>query len=351
MIVVKNLPYDTTQDELVKLFHGAMGSSLPQIMLSPSRTIALVEYEHRNYARKVFQKLAYKRFKHVPLYLEWAPICKKKIPNDSKNDGDENDASTSNDDKPKETSLIDTMDEEEESASIESSSQHILYVKNLNFSTTEESLQKAFENVIGKVRAVKIPTKIAPVKKNKGSNDASNMTRLSMGYGFVEFHSAEDSRKALSKLQGSFVDGHKLELKVSSTNKLSQTSTANKANIKTGDAGKSKTKLIVRNVAFQSSRTELLQLFGSFGQLKNVRIPRKLDGGNRGFAFVDYVSSKEAQNAMAKMSQTHLYGRHLVLEWADDDEKETVDSLREKAKRDASFAGMGTPKNKKIRFD
>ena len=44
-------------------------------------------------------------------------------------------------------------------------------------------------------------------------------------------------------------------------------------------------------------------------------MPKKFDGSHRGFAFVDFASAKEAEVVMAKMSKTHLYGRHLVLNW------------------------------------
>ena len=107
---------------------------------------------------------------------------------------------------------------------------------------------------------------------------------------------------------------------------------------------------MVRNVPFQATRKEILQLFGSYGHLKKVRLPKKFDGSHRGFAFVEFLTAQEAQNAMKALSSTHLYGRHLVLEWADD--KEDIDTLRDKAKRDVHIAGVmaNAPKNKKIRF-
>lgn len=104
---------------------------------------------------------------------------------------------------------------------------------------------------------------------------------------------------------------------------------------------------MVRNVPFQASRTDILQLFGSFGQLKTVRLPKKFDGGHRGFAFVEFTVPKEAQNAVKSLSQTHLYGRHLVIEWADGEDN--MESLRSKAKR--SSGSLPEVKNKKIRFD
>lgn len=46
-------------------------------------------------------------------------------------------------------------------------------------------------------------------------------------------------------------------------------------------------------------------------QIKSLRLPKKF-GHHRGFAFVEYVTKQEAQNALQALSSTHLYGRHLV---------------------------------------
>lgn len=44
------------------------------MLLPPSKTVALVEFLVAAEARKAFKRLAYTRFQHVPLYLEWAPV-------------------------------------------------------------------------------------------------------------------------------------------------------------------------------------------------------------------------------------------------------------------------------------
>jgi multiple RNA-binding domain-containing protein 1 len=62
-----------------------------------------------------------------------------------------------------------------------------------------------------------------------------------------------------------------------------------------------------------------------------VRMPKKFDGKHRGFAFVEYLSKQDAAKAMEALGNTHLYGRHLVLEWAADEQ--SMDALRDKAKR------------------
>ena len=69
------------------------------------------------------------------------------------------------------------------------------------------------------------------------------------------------------------------------------------------------------------------------GHLKSVRLPKKFDHRARGFAFLDFATRREAENAYATLRHTHLLGRHLVLEWAADDDAATVDveELRRKA--------------------
>ena len=342
MILVKNLPYDTTEDDLAKLFNG-VGDAPSQILLPPSRTIALIEYGHAVDARKAFRKLAYKRFKHVPLYLEWAPLAAKQ---------NESGTATRDTNKSSEDNEQEQVgDDEEEQQSTAST----LYCKNLNFSTTEEQLLEAFKRSGHKARAVRIPTKLAPVKKMVGRalpGAEPEMRQLSMGFGFIEFDSDTAARKAMKKMQGTFLDGHSLEIKLSGKTDVASAPKKSAA-APTSEGLKSK-KLMVRNVPFQASRKEILQLFGAYGQLKKVRLPKKFDGSHRGFAFVEFLTSQEAQNAMQALASTHLYGRHLVLEWADD--KEDIDALRDRAKRDASHVGENkstsqVPQNKKIRFD
>ncbi|KAL3934283.1 MAG: hypothetical protein SGBAC_009961 [Bacillariaceae sp.] len=330
-VLVKNLPYDTTVDELSKLFQ--IGESTITVLLPPSRSIALVKYGHSADAKRAFKKLAYRRFKHVPIYLEWAPLAAAAASDTSTSStpGEPTAAAPQNE---KESENL-----EDEDANAEGTVSSTIYVKNLNFHTTEEILRDVFEKQLdGGVRFVRIPKKTAPAKKGQ-----SEPQSMSMGFGFVELASQSAAEKAIKMLNGKMVDGHAWELSISSSKgKKSTTKTP-----KTG--GKNPTKLIVRNVPFQATRTELLKLFGSFGQLRKVRLPKKFDGSHRGFAFVDFVTSKEAQEAMTSLSRTHLYGRHLVLEWATQEDDQDVDQLREKAKRDTSTM-PAKPQNKRIKF-
>jgi multiple RNA-binding domain-containing protein 1 len=345
-ILVKNLPFETEKDDLQKLF----GDAPERILLPPSRTIALVEYSHSGDAKRAFKKLAYKRFKHVPLYLEWAPLASKIDTTTSTGVGGAGSTTPSGESTVQEqqqaTTLAQERQEMEREDAADPNVSFSIYVKNLNFATSEDQLRDTFKKHVT-VRAVKIPLKAAPIRR--GEEQSTKF--LAMGFGFVECDSDASVRKALKVLQGTVLDGHALELKRSSKPLVG--SGGSDKTIKTPKApkGKNPTKIMCRNVPFQATRKEILQLFGSFGQLKKVRLPRKFDGQHRGFAFCEFLTTQEAQAAMTALSRTHLYGRHLVLEWADD--KEDMDLLREKAKRDMASdkSKSKQPLNKKIKFN
>jgi multiple RNA-binding domain-containing protein 1 len=53
---------------------------------------------------------------------------------------------------------------------------------------------------------------------------------------------------------------------------------------------------------------------------------------HRGFAFVEFTTAEQASAAKSALGSSHLYGRKLVLEFSDE-AVESVDAMREKAKR------------------
>ncbi|KAH9524268.1 putative RNA-binding protein 19 [Bulinus truncatus] len=160
-----------------------------------------------------------------------------------------------------------------------------------------------------------------------------------MGYGFVQFFKKSDAKEALKLLQNSALEGHNLELKMSN-----RTVQQVKERKKQGEAKQTSTKILVRNIPFEANKKEVEELFKVFGELKFVRLPKKLGGTgpHRGFAFVDFVSKQDAKRAFnALCHSTHLYGRRLVLEWAE--VEESLDDLRRKTAQHFSDDG---PKRK-----
>lgn len=72
VILIKNIPYETTSTELTQRFekHGP----LARVLVPPSRTVALLEFVNPPDAKSAFKELAYRKYHGVPLFLEWAPV-------------------------------------------------------------------------------------------------------------------------------------------------------------------------------------------------------------------------------------------------------------------------------------
>eukprot|EP00041_Stephanoeca_diplocostata_P031429 m.978405 g.978405 ORF g.978405 m.978405 type:complete len:991 (+) comp23957_c0_seq1:104-3076(+) len=323
-ILVKNTPFDTQPEDLRTLF-GKFGG-VGRVILPPSKTMALVEMLEPSEAKTAFRALAYRKFKHVPLYLEWAPEgCLRERTDD------ESPSVATNDD----GAAAVLPDEESKDDDSSSAPTTTVFVKNLNFATTEDDFRAFFERCVA-IRSARIATKKDP--KHSGQV-------LSMGFGFVEFNSMEDAKLAMKQLQHGELDGHKLELKISSkAESASRKRTERGRTVKAGG-----TKLLVRNLPFEASKKEVKELCQAFGQIKSIRLPKKFDGAHRGFAFVDFLTKKEALSAFEALSlSTHLYGRRLVIEWAQDDE--SVATLQRKT--DAAFgSGEGATSRKRFKLD
>ena len=206
-------------------------------------------------------------------------------------------------------------------------------MKNLNFSTDEESLANLFSK-FGKTRSVSIARK-------RNMKDPSHP--LSMGFGFVEYVNHSSAMKAIKGLQHSELDGHKLVVKLSHREKHSSHN-ANKTSEK--QMKQKSAKILVRNIPFEASKKEVKDLFRTFGEIKTVRLPRKFStmAEHRGFGFVEFLTKEDARCAFEELCHsTHLYGRRLVLEWAE--EGESVEAIR---KRTAEhFHGFRVSKKRK----
>jgi RNA recognition motif-containing protein len=405
-----------------------------QIVLPPSRAIALVEFLEVNEAKKAMRSLAYTPFRHVPLYLEWAPtgvfhqetytppasqaIAKPKTAKGMSCIDVRVDAATQYTERDRWCICIECLAaqeqrtqqlrehvlaiDKEESKSTQSAT---LFVKNLNFITTEDTLRELFSRV-GKLRSVTVATR----------KDGAGVVK-SMGFGFVEFNEKADAIKAIKKYQAcsdrcnrhlpralsamrvsngvqplvGFVDWLRqrtlycllhyrvcllMIMRCRSSSRPKKSSPKRQPSVKLSISQRRpsrpsslcetlRSKQRSATFATSSSMSESLQRlccvfllemlvrvrsithshshspasdvlcctahwYRSFGELKAVRIPKKFDGKSRGFAFVEFTTKHDAKNAMDNLKHTHLYGRHLIIEYAEQDR--TVEELREKTK-------------------
>lgn len=175
---------------------------------------ALIEFNERQEARDAFKKLAYRKFKSLPLYLEWAPV-------DVFDGGDDQ---------------LDEIDNDNEDAKEDTTAREVNNNK-------EEATTAKPKDVASATAAVVVESKNGEAEPNKAAT------------------SANDRKTKMGKQPNVF---------------------------KT-------TKILVRNIPFEAKAKEVEELFRVFGELKYVRLPKKIDGAHRGFGFVDFVTLTDAE--------------------------------------------------------
>ena len=284
--------------------------------------MAVVDFVEPSEARAAQKGLAYRSYKHSPLYIEWAPVSainrEKALKAAQKKNSKSLSAQLAEKDGAKSGADVKNgSNKADEDNGLDYSS---LFIKNLNFSTTEVNLRDHLLNL-----GVEGLRKVQITKKEIGKN------LLSQGYGFAEFRTPEQAARALAKMKGSLLDSHALDVKPSDKRLTVAPAAAARSVLASSGHSDNSTnnKIIVRNVAFQATKAELRDLCAAYGSVKRVSIPKKMGGEHRGFAFVDFSTAQEAALAMASLKNTHLYGRHLVLEWAkeEDDQEGGAEGL------------------------
>jgi multiple RNA-binding domain-containing protein 1 len=317
-ILVKNFPHGTTMEELRTLFEE--GGPVLRVLMPPSGTIAIVEYAQPNQAKAAFGKLAYRRIKDSVLFLEKAPKdlftgeTQAKVVVAPSNDRPTGTRKLNVDD------LLTGGDKAEEVVDTTS-----LFVRNLNFETTTSRLAEACSSIDGFVSA-RVKTKADPKKPGQ---------TLSMGFGFVEFRSKVQAQEALKVLDGYVLDNHTLSVKAS--HRGLDAAEERRRDDRARKAASKRTKIIIKNLPFQATKKDVRALFGTYGQLRSVRVPKKADYTARGFAFADFVTPREAENALNALRDTHLLGRKLVLDYA---EAEALDAEEEIEKMQRKVGGQ-----------
>ncbi|KAJ2705239.1 Multiple RNA-binding domain-containing protein 1 [Coemansia sp. IMI 203386] len=326
VILVKNIPFSVDEDELRALFgkHGSLG----RVLVPPSRTIAVVEFLEPSEARTAFRHLAYKRLKDAPIYLERAPKDIFSTEFDAEAEAERREkVKAAEQSKAEFSKMLEPVNDPATShAAAQGSSGKgetgcVLFVKNLDFDTTEETLRSVFSGVDGLVSVV--------IRRKKDAKRPGKW--LSMGFGFVEYNSAQAARQALQSFQGIEVDDHKLDIKLSDRVSKGGSNADNDDSAEIDKKKPKSTKLVIKNIPFEATRQDIRELVAAFGQIKSVRLPKKFSGGHRGFAFIEFLTPQEAQHVLDTMKSTHLYGRHLVIDWAE--EENSLEAMREKVGR------------------
>ncbi|KAG6770272.1 hypothetical protein POTOM_025949 [Populus tomentosa] len=95
------------------------------------------------------------------------------------------------------------------------------------------------------------------------------------------------------------------------------------------------TSLLVRNLRHDCRPEDLRGLFGRFGPLKDIYLPRDYYTGEpRGFGFVQYLESADAADAKHHMDGEILLGRELTVVFAEENRKKPAEMRQRDRVRD-----------------
>lgn len=359
-IFIKNISTIISPEKLENYF--ARYGQLVRFLISPSNTLAIAEFVDAKHANNCIKKLAYFDIDGLPLYLEYAPegmIEKANKDNNNtninKNVNNKNEQNKNNENLNlnEETGIKSDNNEQSNYEENNTDKNHIdlvgnegkiLFITNLNFNTKENALKKFFTERGFEPKKVKIVTHM-----KEGKNKP-----VSSGFGFLEFESEEQPQKILRSFQGALLHGHSLKLSLakSSEKKKDESLLGQKRKAETelndfeyeGEDVEA-TKLLIKNLAFEADKDELKKLFSPFGEIKSIRVPKKLDGSHRGFAFIEFISHEESKKAFKALLNTHFYGRKLVIEWAN--KEKNVEDMRADVERKLKASQVVTHRTQK----
>ncbi|KAK9101163.1 hypothetical protein Scep_024593 [Stephania cephalantha] len=178
----------------------------------------------------------------------------------------------------------------------EESSKH-LYIKNLDHDLTEEMLKDRFSE-FGKVSSLVI------TKDDRG---------ISKGFGFINFNSAEDAKKAMEAMNGAQLGSKKVSVKrAQKKSERQEVLRREREEILRDMSWKLEdSSVFVKNLDVSVDDYKLREHFVSCGRIISTKIMRHESGLSKGFGVVCFATLDEAKKAVATLNGSVLQGRSL----------------------------------------
>jgi RNA recognition motif-containing protein len=104
-------------------------------------------------------------------------------------------------------------------------------------------------------------------------------------------------------------------------------------------------KLYVGNLNFDANEDQVRELFGTFGQVQEVKIVMdRFSGRSRGFAFVRMATSDDAGKAKDALNGQPFQGKALVIDWARTEQRDRPMGGGDRGERRERPAGEFRPR-------
>ncbi|XP_059199999.1 nucleolin-like isoform X2 [Centropristis striata] len=253
-LFLKNVPYNATKQDILKIFAKAVNVRFPGGTEGPEKGIAFVEFKSKEAAEKVRKRQEVKiqgrvlivdhvGAKHVPI------VTKKNEDKDNKKDA-----------------VLPPN--------------NILFVSKLPFSVKEENIKKAFQKAV----SVTVP-------QSQGK---------SRGFAFVEFATVAEAEKALQSSKNIKICSKPVRVQFCEAKSESATFLSNS--------------LIVMGLA-EKTTVETLQ--SAFEGASSARvIVNKETGVSKGYGFVDFESEDDCKAAKEAMEDSEIDGSQVTVAFA-----------------------------------
>jgi polyadenylate-binding protein len=159
-----------------------------------------------------------------------------------------------------------------------------LYIGDLDPEIGESVLYDLFKD-IGNVTSIRV------------CRDA--ISKVSLGYAYVNFHNTESADQALSSLNGYLLNGRPCRIMWSRRD----------PSIRKSGVGN----IFIKNLDPTVDHANLYDIFSSFGNIHSCKLATNAAGVSRGFGFVHFHTQESADNAIKKMNNLKVNGKTIYV--------------------------------------